>query len=58
VAHVNRLEARPADVREESAALDRLSARNTQLGIALRRLEDEARPIDPQACVARFGSAF
>jgi hypothetical protein len=30
----------------------------TQLSIALQRIKDEALPIDPQSCVARFGSAF
>jgi hypothetical protein len=30
----------------------------TQLGLALQRLEAEARSVDPQSCVARFGSAF
>jgi hypothetical protein len=59
VAHVNGLEAGSADTLSESAALEQLlPISNTQLGIALRRLQDEARTIDPQSCVARFGSAF
>jgi len=30
----------------------------TQLDIALRRLDDEDRSIDPQSAVGRFASAF
>lgn len=53
-------EAGPVDTLDvDVAALEgMLTAGDTQLDIALRRLGDEARSIDPQSAVARFGSAW
>jgi hypothetical protein len=56
---MNGLEVGLANTPSEPAALELLlPVSDTQLGIALRRVQVEACSIDPQSCVARFGSAF